>query len=466
MLNDERMRNLLETAYRVIAEIGIRVPEPAYRAAAVASGGRERDGRIVFTRGQIDEYLSRWRERCGYGGTGWPSEPPPQRRRPLRVGVMPYAHTYLDPRTGEHLPLTVDRVEEACRFLSTFAAAGVDVQAIGAPVDVAPALQPILQYKLSAQYIPGGGGCGWYGPPSTAEFIFRMAEALGKPITAIPIYVYSPLQLGGKELDVAVAFADRLKRLHIGNMGSCGATLPALPLPALALSWAETISGAMCVEAITGLPTNWSGGIEPFDLRAQTIPFGAPEQTLYYRLACEASAWMSGSDPSGGSATLLTMAKRPGAQSMLEKGASAAFTVSGGCRYLGAAGSLSADEVFSPVQMVLDLELRDWLERLAGGVDLGGEPGTDDFDVIAAGLRRSEFLTADATLDRYAELTWYPRHLRREMLARWRQLGSPDAVETARLEAIERLERAEWALPEPQFGALEDIWVEACRRLA
>jgi hypothetical protein len=45
-------------------------------------------------------------------------------------------------------------------------------------------------------------------------------------------------------------------------------------------------------------------------------------------------------------------------------------------------------------------------------------------------------------------------------------LGSPDAVETARLEAIERLERAEWALPEPQFGALEDIWVEACRRLA
>jgi len=458
----------LETALEVIAEIGIEVPNDAWRRTVLSAGGREHGTRVCFSRDEVDDYLRRWRERNGLAPPGWPEDAPwpYSTRPPISLSVMPYCHTYHDPRTDALLPLTGPRALEATRFLGTFHGQGVHATATGHPTDVPPALQPVLQYKLAAQYNPAGGGCGWFAPPESAAFIYRMAEVLGAPIDWCIVYVFSPLRLGGEELEVAIAHRDRLRTVHVGNMGSVGGTLPIFPKAALGLSWAETIAGAMCVEALTGLPANWGGGIEPFDLRAQVIPFGAPEQALFRRLSHEAGAWVRGQSRWGGSVGLLTMAKQPGAQAMLEKGMAAAYGASYGVTGLDAGGSLSCDEVFSPVQLVLDCELRDWLQRLTQGLEHPEDTPEGALDLIREGLAAGSFSAADTTLDRYRDLTWFPRHSRREMLGAWERLGRPDAVESARQEALERIESATWVLPEPHFSQLEAIWEEARRALA
>ncbi len=445
----------------------IEVPDDDLRQRVLSQRGQARGTRIAFCHEEVDEYLRRWRERNGFGEPGWRAEVPWPYTRDTVIGlhVMPYSHTYHDPQTDQLVPLTAARVKEAVRILGTFWGENVHATVPGHPVDVPPALQPILQYKLGAQYNPAGGSCGWTSPAASAEYVYRLAEVMGQPITSAVVYVFSPLRLGGPELEAVIAHRDRLAEVHVGNMGSAGGSLPIFPRAALALAWAETIAGAMCLEALTGLPANWGGGIEPFDLRAQTIPFGAPEQLLFYRLSHEAGCWIRGHEPGRGGCSLLTMAKRPGAQAMLEKAAVAAYALSSGCTDLGAAGSLSADEVFSPVQLVLDCELRDWLTRVARGVRHAEDTAANAFELIREGLEAKRYAATDATLDHYRQLYWFPRHLRRQMLGAWRKTGCPTAAESARTEVLERLERATWVLPEPQFSQLEDIYDEACQKL-
>jgi trimethylamine:corrinoid methyltransferase-like protein len=467
LLSSPEVEGILATAYHAISEIGIEVPDDSLREAVLSETGKQQGSRIVFAREEIDGYLGRWRERNGLGEPGWPEAPSeslPGRER-LSLSVMPYSHTYLDPFTDKHMPLTAARLKQAAQLLGTLHGGGVDATVPGHPADVPPDLQPIVQYKLGAQHNPAGGGYGWLGMPATAEYVLKMAEVMGDPITSTVVYVFSPLRLGGQELETAIALRGRLSRVHVGNMGSCGGTLPIFPKAALALAWAETIAGAMCIEALTGLPADWSGGIEPFDFRAQTIPFGAPEQMLYSRLGRDAAAWVRGQRPLGGSASLLTMAKRPGAQAAIEKAVAAALAVAWGCTGLGAAGSLSADEVFSPAQALLDCELRDLLSRVAAGVHHPEDTQDQVLEAIHDDVEAGTFATAETTLRHYRELNWFPRHLRREMLAGWRKLGEPSAVESARREACERIEGATWVLPEPQFSQLEAIYEEARRRL-
>ena len=163
------------------------------------------------------------------------------------------------------------------------------------------------------------------------------------------------------------------------------------------------------------------------------------------------------------------MAKRPGAQSMLEKSLMAASLVwyrgsAPACPAsisLGAAGSLSADEVFSPAQLILDRELCGWLTRAVLGADHEVDRLADAFDMIREGVALGSFVGADATLDHFRKVSWFPQHLRREMLATWQAAGSPDAVATATAEAAERIAGASWALPEPRFSQLEDLYREA-----
>lgn len=463
LLSGSQAAAMLETARRVLDEIGIEVPDAHLRGQIVATWGREVGRRVLFAPEETAAYLQRWRERQGLASPGWQDEAGPvfHAATTLSLGVMPYSHTYHDPASDQLVPMTAQRLVEATRFLGTFDAQDLQSTVPGHPVDIPPPLQPVFQYKTGAQYNPAGGGYGWLGAPATARYVLRMAQVMGRPITGTVVYVFSPLRLGGQELETAIALRDCLQWVHVSNMGSCGVALPLHPRAAQTLAWAETLGGAMCVEPLTGLPTTWDGSVEPFDLRAQTIPFGAPEQSLLYRLTREASAWLRGESESGGHASLLTMAKRPGAQAMMEKGLAAALGVAAGCISLGAAGSLSADEVFSPVQVILDRELRDWLSRYARGLPACTEDPEGDLEQIRAGVERGGFLQADETVEHYRELCWFPAHMRREMLATWQALGGPEMVQTAHQEALQRLRQATWRLPEPQFSELEAIYQEA-----
>ena len=100
-----------------------------------------------------------------------------------------------------------------------------------------------------------------------------------------------------------------------------------------------------------------------------------------------------------------------------------------------AAGLLSIDEVCSPVQMVLDAELAQYLGQVARGFQINEE--TLALDAIDECARSTGvFLAEEHTVDNYCACTWMPRLFSKDMLANF--LENPiTATERARELALE-----------------------------
>ena len=64
-----------------------------------------------------------------------------------------------------------------------------------------------------------------------------------------------------------------------------------------------------------------------------------------------------------------TLAKRCGAQSCFERGSLMTAGCLQGARYFYCIGSLALDEIFSPLQLIVDLEMMRQLETLIAGLE-------------------------------------------------------------------------------------------------
>ena len=109
-------------------------------------------------------------------------------------------------------------------------------------------------------------------------------------------------------------------------------------------------------------------GIFPFDLRAGSQVFGSPENLLYQMLCMDLNRFY-GRPPDGGPGNIHVMSKIPDMQAAADKAAIMAWGASLGQRHFGAAGTLSLDDIFSAEQLILDCEIRDWVEAAIRGVD-------------------------------------------------------------------------------------------------
>jgi len=206
-------------------------------------------------------------------------------------------------------------------------------------------------------------------------------------------------------------------------MPSAGATASLHLFGALALAAAEVLGGAVATRVLTGKPVIFSVEIFPFDLRAGAQVFGSPENMLFQMLRNDLNRFYGWPwDPSFGN--IHVMSKLPDAQSGADKAAIMALGAFLGARGFGSAGTLSLDDIFSPVQLLVDCEIRDWVQRAIQGVWMGEEAVDDWLAEIRDGVERS-FIALDSTLDYYKRHTWYPRHFERRGAGPWLAEGQP-----------------------------------------
>ncbi|MFB3882926.1 MAG: trimethylamine methyltransferase family protein [Armatimonadota bacterium] len=458
LLTLDQLSRIREAAIRVLREHGLRVLSPAALQAAAEAGLAVADGRLLFDRPMIETALPQ------------PTAPPqPQQTRilppaQLELTTCQYA-TYLhDLETDTVVPFTEARVVEAAKLVDVLSEEGVVGGAPGCPCDVPPLLQPVVQYKIQAECCRHGRvpvDAKWV---RTMPYVMEMAEVLGHPIRHLPVYMISPLTLGGESLDAAMAFRDRLDAVHVANMSSVGASAPVLLFDALALGLAEVIGGTLAVQALTGLPASWSVAAVPFDLRGGAMSYGGPEHLLF-RWAChEVKAAFRGLEPWSNYGVIRTQAKLPGAQAAADKMAGlVSGALLGSCSFDGV-GALSLEEVFSAEQAIVDCELRDYVQRLIGGID--GERGVAAATAeIAEGIYDG-YLTLDSTLSRYRETYWLPKLWERRPLSGWIGAGAPDPRKRAKALAREKVKQHCYELPAELRRPLERIHQRAQQDLA
>ncbi len=440
-----------ELAKRILHEIGLEFRHPEALERLQAKGFRTKGDRVLFEPAIVEEYVSEMRRRI----SSWsaPDSAPDEGR--LTLSVSSYSLYVHDLETDHVVPYTTDRLIEMCKLIDTLADDGVSGAPPGIPTDEHPDIQPVAQYRIAALYARQGATPVDPTSARTVNHLLDMAEVMGRPIHSLPVYMPTPLRMGGESLDVVLACVDRLSHIVVSSMPSTGATAPIHPFGALALGAAELMGGMVTLRILTDKPTSFAVGVFPFDLRAGTMVFGSPENMLFQMLCADFNrfyGWSRSREPGN----IHVMAKLPDTQSAAEKAAIMTAGAFLGARHFYCAGTLSLDEIFSPEQLLVDCEIRDWVQRAIQGVWMGEEAVDDWLEEIQAGVQRG-FMALDSTLDHYRRHTWYPQRFQRNAIGPWSAEGQPRLSDRLRDEVRRRIAAHDFELDADRRRKIEQI---------
>jgi len=411
-------------AAEILENIGIQVTNPEWLERLKETGVRFDNDRALVDESVTIRILEE-RKRLPSTGTGhttgYTGEP------------SSYSSHYECPITGEVLLFTSDILSDMTRFMQVVSEEyGISPGVPGYPADIPVELESAARYYYAALHCETD----WPKDPTSvraAGGIFRMAEIMGEPMREMSAYMASPLRFGGESFDIIFAYHKRLKSITVTSMPSLGATTPLSLIPAYALTLAEVVGGAYLLNLLTGLPADFAVRLLPFDFYDLNISFGTPENTLLEWLNAQINAHLHGIDWTPAFIGMYSWASRAGVQATAEKGLSMISGMLAGSRSFPGMGTLSLDEVFSPVQLLLDIELLKTGERLMKGMPV--ERQEEDLTELIRDGMRTGFITHDHTLENHKEYIRNSRLFTRKTLSAQGN-NPPNALENARAQAI------------------------------
>jgi trimethylamine--corrinoid protein Co-methyltransferase len=455
LISSEQSARIHDLAKKILGEIGLEVQHPDHQAALQKAGLKVANHRLLIDSQVVDEVVDEMRRLVS---SHEHADPPPDRGR-LSLSVSSYSLFVHDIDQDRVVPYTAERLIEMTKLVDSLADEGVYGAPPGIPVDVPPDLQPLAQYHIAAKYARQGATPVDPTSAKTAPYLLDMAEVMEHPIRHLPVYIPTPLRLGGESLDVVLACLDRLEHISVSSMPSTGTSAPLHPFGALALAAAEVIGGMVAVKILTGKPVTCSVNIFPSDLREGSMVFGSPENMLFQMLGADFNrfygyTWGFGPD------NIHVMAKVPDCQSAAEKASIMTAGAFLGARHFSCAGTLSLDEIFSPEQLLVDCEIRDWVQRSLQGVWLGEEVVDDWLEEIRRGINGG-FMRLDSTLDYYQAQVWYPGRFLRGAIGPWMSQDQPRLSQKLRQEVRRRITAHRFELAPEKQQALAEIYRSA-----
>ena len=423
---DGHIDQIREGAFKILEEIGVKLDRPKL-IEIIAGKGFRTEGAFI----KIDKETARKKI------DSQRAERPKPKKEPLWTFISPYSHAY-ENIDGSFEAITSESNAAMARFAVN--AGGIwkslgERSPIGAtppghPREVAPELQ------FFRQAVNGFVWCKNFSPlepvsVKTAPHYFGLCEAMGRPVTSMPIYVSSPLNVANESFDVAYENRRRLSNVWVGSMPSLGATAPLNLIAAYSQTLAENLGGAVVFEELSGVPASFSVNLFGFDFYELTMPFGSPEKLLLEWINAEVNARVCGNESDGPKGVdIHTNAPRCGIQACAEKASLAAAGAMLGATGMGCAGTLGMDELFSPVQLLLDLEILEHVQRVVDGMPLDEFEG-DLIAEVRDGMKRG-YVISDRTLDGMLDYVWRPRFFNRKSFGAFSERPYPVETEKAR----------------------------------
>ncbi|MGB9596827.1 MAG: trimethylamine methyltransferase family protein [Candidatus Poribacteria bacterium] len=451
-----QLDRIQEAMICILAEIGIRIHQESLREIIRQKGFTFKNDRVIFDNHQILSFLEEERSRNGnaFGQADFvPSF------KPLTMDVSPYPQNVHDFDTDKIIPFTSDRLIEATKLVDVLSERGVIASAPGCPTDVPADIQPVKQYWIGATYSRYGKHPVDAKALKPMRYVMEMADVLGHPIKGLPIYVFSPLNLGSESLNCVMEFRDRLDHVGVSDMLSVGCAGPIRLGDTFALASAEVIGSAIIVREITGLSVYWSIRICPFDMRNLSMVLGSPEDFLFMLANSEVNAFFHGTKWWQSTGYTHTTAKLPGAQASAEKASLMTIGAILGARHFSSGGTLSLDEVFSAEQLVIDCDIKDHVQRFVLGLDIDCDPDLC-IEEVKKGLDRG-FVGLDTTLDYYKKQYWHPFLFERGFLPKWIGDGCPDIRKKSQKMIKELITRHNYQLESDLQKEIDKIYAYA-----
>jgi trimethylamine:corrinoid methyltransferase-like protein len=393
----------------------------------------------------------------------------PQKNKEMSIScwINNYSHSYIPPEHQTFAPFDTSLLMKnigLIQYLSDLY--GKRLGICGYATDIPPELQDVNRYWLESTFftdvLPEPMNM------RSFPFLYELALLHGCKTLHIPIYIASPLRLGDNGYQIARKFTEKVSRVTVAGMPSFGVTTPFSIPKAFALALAETLGGAVLVNEVTGLEANFSVNLEPFDFKYMTQAFGSPEKMIVEQLTREFNELLFNVKPDQYDIEIHTMAAIPGIQAIAEKsltmmnGYHQSRIAGVGCNFRGL-GTLAMDEVFSPVQLVLDLELTANIERLYKNYSFSEDVEIADiFDGIQNG-----FLASEGTSFHFRDWYYNSRVFHRYSLNAFEQSEKKDALTLAKEVALQALSHeAVSILDEKKRQESNSIYQHALRSFA
>ena len=436
----------------LLSQVGLRVQDDTMRRRLVGDGVRESSDRLLLAPGLIERHVAEIRDQGkGESGFGDSAE--------IDIGVAGFSMFHVPPGKDELRPYTTQDVIEHTRLVDAMRDLRVGGGAPGVPQDVPPILRQLTQYYLGCRYGQGMGFNPAVDALEIADYAMGMADVMGQGIR-VGVEPLSPMTFEGTSIDVALHCRPRLAAVELDVMPVMGVTAP--------LDWragwgqcvAETLGSYALLRRLGFDRVNPYFRLFPASMKGACLAFGSPEFLLLLLMRKYVRGFY-GLGPVFAEC-MYTMSKQPDAQAAAEKMGPSVFAVLMGHRSLHTAGSLGLDEVFSPEQLVIDMDIRDYVERLLRGAE---PEETDVVEMVRDGLDKGSFLMTDRTLSEWRSYLRSPLVFHQTTRAQWQ--ASPRSVRRdAWAFGQERLKAHEYELDAERRRALEDILENARRALA
>ena len=458
LLDGEALERMHACACRILERTGLAVEREDIRGEVLKHEGfRLREGRVCIERERVEQWLQGHRQRTVQGQA-------PEERAQLSFYASDL-NTWIVDRDGETVrPMRRQDVIAGTKLLHMLAPRGVAPNTAGVPTDVPLVLRPLEQFMIGAQYSAAGGATAQVTTIADAQIVREMESVYGRAFHR-SVWCPSPLRFAGPEVDILWHFRGEVSSAHVGSMPSMGFTGPCDPIAVFTLSIAECLGGAAVLHALLpGVPVGISPHPEPADPRAGTLAFGTPEWELLDLMHCDVYSYYG---MSRAFKMLHTSAALPNAQAQIERASGALLGVLRGCRTFGPIGQLAQDEVWSPAQAMLDLDIVAHADRIgrgvesAPGLELGRLP-----EAVEEAVRSGLIFAAHGTTASNMHAQYHqPALLGRMMRAQWQAAGTPEAVREGRRQADELITSYGYEPPQDILRDLRAIYRRGCQRL-
>ena len=305
---------------------------------------------------------------------------------------------------------------------------------LGCRLPVPPPLEPLYERYYCWKH--GAQPCGSIYLDSLCPYLLDLytvyAQHMSKSVQEVfdaKVFVIPHLKLGLHEAAQVQYFWERGLKVKIGGgMPTMGGTAPVTFAGAIALNLAEQLALGIVERTLFGTTNlHIESSISVMDMRTSIHPFGRPEMAIANLMTAQLSRYL-GASFSGHAG--LTDAKAPSVEAGAQKMMTAIPTLlAGGSLWLDA-GLLSSDEIYSPVQMILDNEMLSALDHFTRefAVDDAAVGLETIFEVGPGG----HYMDRQHTVDFFRSEHWQPNIWSRTMLNAWLEDGSQIDTDQAR----------------------------------
>lgn len=394
-IQNQRVQEIISCAKQLLSNVGIRVPDQELRNRLEKEGFVFNGKSVKLDEATIEAYLGRQRIR--------EQSREIERTQPVKLdgllGIYSGKMESFD-NPGSVEPMTSDQLIRAAQFAEKCSVRyGISGTIPGYASDIPAPLQSLHRYMTGAKH------CRIVGEtepttPLSARYMFEMAQVLDERMDRLPIYPITPLILAGDSVYTALEGKGKINSAYVYSLPLMGVTAPLSVSMCLSLSLAETVGTAVLMEALLGIPVDIRPSANSFNMREFAPNYGTSEKLLCELTVADFYAQLFETEFRYLSTNIHSMAKVAGIQSSLEKGSLITLGAMHGAKKFYCLGTLSLDEVFSPYQLLIDIEALRSAERLVNGLPADSEPISEAY--IVENMDEG-FVGTDLTLDNYQD---------------------------------------------------------------